>query len=204
MAITTWTELKTAVGDWLDRSDLSSYLADFITLAEGHFNRGLRHRKMVTRVDLTPTDNVCTLPDDYLAYLRVVELASIRRELEFISPNVADQMYPAQVGGLASHFTIIGDDLTAYPLSSNDIELTYYAKLEPLSGSVASNWLLVASPELYLRGAQLMAMEFTGETDTPRYQGVALLVQKLIDDLNSENDRALYSKAAMHVRAVLP
>ena len=53
MAITTYSELKDAVGDWLNRDDLTSVIPNFIALAEAQFNRTIRHRKMVTRSDAT-------------------------------------------------------------------------------------------------------------------------------------------------------
>ena len=34
MALTTYTELKTSVGDWLNRTDLTTVIPDFIALAE--------------------------------------------------------------------------------------------------------------------------------------------------------------------------
>ncbi len=34
MALTTYTELKTSIGDWLNRSDLTTAIPDFISLAE--------------------------------------------------------------------------------------------------------------------------------------------------------------------------
>jgi hypothetical protein len=34
MAITTYSELKTAVADWLNRADLTSVIPDFIALAK--------------------------------------------------------------------------------------------------------------------------------------------------------------------------
>ena len=37
MAVSTYTELKTAIADWTDRSDLTSYLDDFIQQAESYF-----------------------------------------------------------------------------------------------------------------------------------------------------------------------
>ena len=45
MSLSTLSGVKTAALDELDRTDLSSYADDFITMAEGHFNRNLRHRK---------------------------------------------------------------------------------------------------------------------------------------------------------------
>jgi hypothetical protein len=204
MAITTYAELKTAIGDWLDKSNLTSYTGDFITLAEGYLNRNLMHRKMVTSTDLTPTSNVCTLPSDYLNYIRVVEKASIRRDLGFITPSAADQMYADRASGISSHFTIIGDELTAFPLSTNDIELTYKQKIPALSDANTSNWLLSTSPELYLRAAQFQALTFINETSSPRYQTTAALTERLVTDLNDESMLGQYYQAGLQMRGATP
>jgi len=50
MAISNYTELQTAVANWLDRDDLSDQLPDFISLNEALFNRVLRIRPMETIV----------------------------------------------------------------------------------------------------------------------------------------------------------
>ncbi len=49
MAITTYSELKTALGNWLNRDDLTAVIPDFISLAETDINRKLRHYKMIER-----------------------------------------------------------------------------------------------------------------------------------------------------------
>lgn len=203
MSFSNATNLKTALADWLARSDLTSYLDDFLTLAEGYFNRNLRHWKMEEIADLTPTDNVYTLPTDYLEYIRVVEKASIRRELRFVTPQAAEQQYPDRTAGLACDFTITGGELIAYPLSANDIELTYYQKI-PTLVSNSSNWLLVEAPGLYLNAAKLMALQFINEMDTPRFQGVSTLVRMHIDDLNQQSEMALYHKAGYRIGGYTP
>lgn len=203
MSITTASELKTAVADWMARSDLTSYLDDFITLAEGYLNRELRHRKMVAQTDLTPTSGSCTLPTDYLHYVRVVEKASIRRELSFVTPQFVDEWYPARTSGLSNDFTIIGSTLTMYPVSSNDIELTYYQKL-PTLVSNSSNWLLADTPGLYLNACKLMALEFVNETDTPRFATVARMTRQLVDEMNAESEMALYHNAGMRISGATP
>ena len=204
MAITTYAELQTAIADWLDRSDLTSYIPDFITFAEGYLSRNVSHRKMDTSVDITPASNVYTLPTDYLHYRRVVEKASIRRELQFIAPGVADEQYPTRGTGLSQHFTIVGDSLTAFPLSSNDIELTYRQKIPALSASNASNWLLAASPELYLRATQFQALTFINETATLRAQAIAALTERLIEDLNEESMLGQFYQAGIQMRGCTP
>lgn len=204
MAISTYAELKTAVGDWLARSDLTSYTGDFVTLAEDYLNKKVRHRKMVATTDLTPASGVCTLPTDYLEHIRVVEKASIRRELSYIAPQYADQRYPDRTAGLAQNFTLVGNNLRMFPVSSNDIELTYYQKIPALSDANTTNWLLSESPHLYLRACQVMALEFAGETDTSRFQVASEMSRSMLDSLNEQNEMALYSRAPMHIAGVTP
>lgn len=204
MAVTTYAELKTAINDWLDRSDLTAYTGDFIAFAEGALNRAVIHRKMVTTTDLTPSSNVCTLPTDYMNYLRVVEKASVRRELKFITPSAADQQYPSRPSGLANNFIIIGDSLTALPLSSNDIELTYKQKIPALSDANTSNWLLDTLPQLYLEASKLEALIFINETSTPRYASTSALTQRLIDMLNDESILSQFYSAGLQMRNHTP
>ena len=71
MSITNYTELQNAVMNWLDRSDLSNYVPDFITLTENYFNRQLRVRQMMKTVSITTVAGVGTLPTDYLQSIAV-------------------------------------------------------------------------------------------------------------------------------------
>lgn len=49
MAITTYTELKSAIADFLNRDDLETVAPTFIALAEADINRRLRHWRMEKR-----------------------------------------------------------------------------------------------------------------------------------------------------------
>ena len=68
MALSTFTELKDAVADWLDRSDLTTRIPDFITLAESRLNRDLRIRPMEVRSTMTTTagNQYFNLPGGYI------------------------------------------------------------------------------------------------------------------------------------------
>ena len=46
MAIGTYAQLQTAVANWLDRSDLTDRIQEFIDLAAALINRNLRIRAM--------------------------------------------------------------------------------------------------------------------------------------------------------------
>lgn len=203
MAITTATELRAAVLTWLADSSLSDYADDFIVLAEGFLNRELRHRKMETIADLTPSSGVCTLPDDYLSYIRVVEKASPRRELKAISPQAVDQLYSTRPSGLSLHFSITGDSLRMFPVSANDIELTYIQKIPSLSEN-ETNWLLDANPGLYLSACRMMALDFKNEVDSPRMQAMTAMTRQHIDNMNNESDMAKYAKAQRILAGATP
>lgn len=55
MALTTYALLKTTIANYLNRTDLTSYLGDFITLTESRLNRELRVREMVNTDTSTTT-----------------------------------------------------------------------------------------------------------------------------------------------------
>ena len=43
MALDNFTNLKSSIADWLNRSDLTAIIPAFITLAETQLNREIRH-----------------------------------------------------------------------------------------------------------------------------------------------------------------
>lgn len=58
MAISQYSELKTAVANWLGRSDLTSRIPEFIGLAEDRVYQRLRLRAMETQAELKSSANV--------------------------------------------------------------------------------------------------------------------------------------------------
>lgn len=208
MAITTYAELQQAVADNLARSDLTSFLPDFVTMAENWLNYGsdnseaLRCREMEEIVSITPASGVCALPTDYIEYRRVVEEAGQRRPLTFITPDMADVLYPARSSGLSNHFTIIGASLYSFPLASNDIELTYYQALPALSDSNTSNWLLAKSPSTYLRAALVQAAEFLKNDREAAKQ--AQMAMSLVAGLNKSDQMGKYARAGVTPRGITP
>ena len=69
MAITNYSELKSAIADWLDRTDLTDQIPDFIVLAEARHKRDFKIRRMETRVTANTIADTeyYTLPDNYVA-----------------------------------------------------------------------------------------------------------------------------------------
>jgi len=68
MAISTYSELTTAVANWLDRDDLTLRIPEFIALAEAKFNRTLRLRSMEAKytADTVAGQRNLALPTGYI------------------------------------------------------------------------------------------------------------------------------------------
>jgi hypothetical protein len=58
MSLTNYTDLQTGIQNWLQRTDLSTVIPDFIMLFEREANRRLRVREMEAIATLTPTATV--------------------------------------------------------------------------------------------------------------------------------------------------
>jgi len=67
--MTNFTQLKSDIGDWVNRTDLTAKLPNFILFAENRINRKLRLRTMETRVtlDTITGQRYYALPDRYAA-----------------------------------------------------------------------------------------------------------------------------------------
>jgi hypothetical protein len=201
--LATYSDLVTAITtDWPARPDILANADQFIVLAEAIFNSKLRMRQMETTATLTPVSNLCTLPTDYIEYKRVVEVASIRRPLDYITEDAADRLYPDRASGLACNFTILGTQLMAFPLSTNNIELTYYQKIPALSGSNTTNWLLTAHPNAYLHACLLYVGEYI--KDAERISGESQFLQSYIDLMQSVDNRGKFGNAGVTLTGCTP
>lgn len=205
MAIGTFAQLKAALAEWSDAgSQINAKLEDFVTMTTDGLNYGtegmepLRVREMVAVTSITPSSGACALPTDYLEYRRVVEEASIRRELKYIAPSVADQLYPDRAGGPACDFTIIGSSLYMFPVSSNDIELTYYQKIPALSDASPTNWLLTKHPALYLHGGLMQLGIYRRDDDLVNRS--AQFVTSYAAGLRKTGERAEFARAGTRLR----
>jgi hypothetical protein len=195
MAITNYGELKTAIKAWqYNAKPIQTYAADIVTLSQGWLNRNLRCREMITVSDITIGSGVYALPSNYLQYVHVVEKASTRRPLTFISQTESDRVYPSRPSGLGETFTIIGSNIRVFPTPSNQIELTYYAALAAFANDAATDWLLTKLPNLYLATGCMFAAELL--KDDVETQKQLAIAQMYLDQLKAEDDGNILYGAA--------
>jgi len=168
MALASYSQLKNAVADWLARSDLTSFIPEFVTLFEARANRVLRVRRMEALATLAATDGTASLPDDFLALRRLTWLGDTGRELEYVHPSYLKMRYPDSAQGTPSHYTIEGDLITVKPVDETDLELSYYAKMTALTDA-SSNWLFNKHPDAYLFGSLAEAHGFNVDLAQLKY-----------------------------------
>lgn len=203
MALSTYAELRTSIADWLNRSDLSATIPDFISLAEAQIERTLRTRQMIVRANASLDAQYGTVPSDFLE-VKSLKLTSTNppTPLSFMSIDALDQQSSSYTAsGKPKFFGVVGNQLRIQPTPDGTYtaELTYYAKLTKLSNSVTSNWLLASSPDIYLYGALLQAAPYL--QDDARIQTWATLYERALNDLRTADDRAASSGGALLIRA---
>lgn len=157
MAMTTFSELKSSIADYLDRSDLTAIIPDFIRLAETQMNRVVRDRRMLQRSTAEVDSQFSQLPSDFLEMLNLQVNGSSIKGLEFRSPSALDAERPfLSQYGEPVFFSIVGETLEVLPNPNGtvyDLELLYYQSIPALSDSQTTNWVLTHHPDLYLFGA---------------------------------------------------
>ena len=171
MAITTYAELQTALGDWLNRADLDQKIPDFIRLAESTLNDVLRSADMVTQSTSIPiTSGRATLPADALEIVYAQVASSEDEPLEQITPQQLTMLRRTRTRNAANprFYAIVGRDIVVTPTpASGSLDLDYYQRLPVLSDSNTTNWLLTDSPHIYLYTSLLHATPFL--MDDARY-----------------------------------
>ena len=203
MALTTYTELKTSIGDWLNRSDLTTAIPDFISLAEAQVERTLRTRQMIVRANASFDAQYGAVPADFLE-TKSLKLTSTNPQtpLQFLSIDALDnEMTKFTASGKPKFFGVVGGQFRIVPTpdANYTTELTYYAKLTKLSSSVATNWLLTANPDIYLYGSLLQAAPYL--QDDARIQTWATLYERALNDSQTADDRGASSGGALLTRA---
>jgi hypothetical protein len=201
MAISTYSELQSAIADELNRQDLSSVIPTWVALAEASFNRVLRHRKMLCRATATLDTQYTALPGDFLEAKNIQLNTSPVTSLEYVTMEEADRLRQTYIQtSTPKYYTIVGDTIEVVPSpgEGQTIELVYYRKITPLS-SGAGNWLLTWHPDLYFYASLQHSAPYL--KDDPRLSIWSTITSELISQINMESDKSEHSGATLKVRA---
>lgn len=166
MSIATYDELKSAIANWMHRTDLATRIPDFIALAEVRINKLARVRQMEIEAPLVMVvgSRFITLPAGFNEP-RAVWLEDIqpREQLTVMTP---EQLPVFTEGGRPCFWAIDGSNLAfdqeadaAYPIT-----LRYRGKVA-LSDAVPTNSLLTDYPDVYLAAGIVEAATYARNID---------------------------------------
>jgi hypothetical protein len=203
MALTTYNELKSSVADWLNRTDLTAVVPDFISLAEAQIERTLRTRQMIVRATASIDSEYSAVPADFLETKSIKLNTNPVTPLQFESVDALDSMKGTMylANGKPLYFGIVGGQIRVLPVpdSTYTAELTYYAKLSKLSSTNATNWLLTQAPDVYLYGALMQAAPYL--KDDARITVWATMYTRGLEELQVADDRGATSGGSILMRA---
>lgn len=204
MAINTFTTLKTAVADFLNRDDLTSAIENFIALSESQINRDIRHWKMETRSSgqQSAGDEYSQVPANWMETIRFHVTDNGTSPLNLISRAAMSDKRASNedATGTPTHYTHADGQFQLYPTPSatTNTELLYYAKTTALSASNSSNWLLLEAPDVYLYGTLLHSAPYLGEDE--RIAVWAQMYSAAVQQLNSASENARYSGSGLKLK----
>jgi len=204
MALATYSDLKTSIANWLNRSDLTTEISeDFIVLTEADLNSKLRVRKMITSTSITIDSETESLPTDFLQVRDFfITSGGTKYALKYITPAQMDQIRGSSTTGMPSAYTILGDSFRFAPIpdSAYTGTLNYYAKFAALSDTNTSNYILTSHPAIYLYGSLYHAANFLGGVEPRLIQQWQQMYATALERLERNDREDQFSGSPLQIR----
>ena len=204
MALTTYTELKTSLANWLNRSDLTTEIGDdFIKLTEADLNSKLRVRAMIAQVNITVDAETAALPTDFLQIRNFYILSGqTKTPLVYTTPASMDTTSGTSTTGKPTTFTILGDTLrfSPKPDATYTAVMNYFKKFPALSSTNATNYILASHPAIYLYGSLFHAANFLGGINPQQVQTWQQMFGTAMERLELNDREDEYNGSPLQVR----
>ena len=202
MAISTFAELKTATANWLDRSDLTDRIPEFIALAEARFNRILRIRDMETvstAISTTGGTREYSIPTGFVQMKEFHLTTDPLTPLAYITPEMMSRMWAGSTIGTPLVFTIIADNvrLGPSPDAVYTTSMLYYKTFTALSDSNTTSDMLTNNPDVYLYGTLLEAEPFIMNDERVPLWLAAF--EKAVSDIQNQDNKDRHSGSQLRV-----
>ena len=195
----TYSELKTNIANYLNRSDLTSEIDIFIDNTEAELNRRLRVADQIKRATATADAQYLSLPSDWLEAVNVEITSNNFSPLMQMSIESLDVYRKANnnVTGQPIYFALVDNtmELAPTPDASYTLQLTYFSKIDALSDSNTTNFVLNSHPDLYLYGSLKHASVFLMEDErAPLFNAQ---FEKSLEEIRLQQERAEFSKGSL-------
>jgi hypothetical protein len=197
--ISGYASLKTAIGDFLSRSDLTLFTDNFIQNWEERFYRQPKNfgRWMETSLSTAISSSVIAVPAAYLGLKYAYINGSPSSRLDRLSLNQLYGRYPR--GDQTGLPVAISRDVSNFvfgpaPDSNYTVKGVYWAKptlIRSFAADAAAHWLIVNAPDLVLYGSLLQAEPFIkNDARVPLWRDMYNDALKDYRDLHRDEDQS--------------
>jgi hypothetical protein len=202
MAIATYNDLKTTIANYLGRSDLTTVIPDFITLAETRLQRDLRTRLMLKSATATMTsgDSTVGLPTDFLEMRNLFIQGNPRVTVSYLTPSAFSRDARAQESGKPVYYTVIGQELQFAPIPDTAyvLEMLYFYKPTVLATGNQSNVFLANYADALLYASLAEAEPYL--MNDARIQTWAGLYDRAVININNSDETSEYSGVPLQMK----
>jgi len=182
MSIATFSDLKTQIASWVNRTDLTdAQLALFVGAAESDIRNDVEVRESEQSTTGAIASGTFSAPADFL-YARVVTVDD--HVLDYLAPSYYAQKVDDEY--TSGYYTI--ENETFKVLGGSAYELSYVAKVADLSSTNTSNWILANAPNVYLWAGCKYASVFL--RDAEGATGFNAMYRDAVMQLNKKEVRA--------------
>lgn len=198
----TYQQLKDQIINFVNKPDIDQTVDTFIDLTEAELSRRLRHWRMERRSTAILSSQYVPLPSDFIEPVRLSITSGDTYVLEAESQaQLIDRR--AQAGnttGLPRYYAIIDGTIEVFPTPDSDytLEMVYVSKVQALTSSNTSNWVLEYFPDAYLYGSLMHTAPFLEEDQ--RLTVWSSLFEKAVESINQENANAKFGGAGLRVK----
>ena len=203
MALNSYSALKTSIANWLNRTDLTTEIEDFVVLAEKDFNSKLRIRKMIEQTSVTINAETVALPTGFLQIRDFfITQGGTKHSLTYITPTQMDQIKGSSTSAMPEVYTILGDNFRFAPIPSSSFSgtLNFYKEFDPLSDSNTSNFILTSHPAIYLYGSLYHAANFLGGVEPRLIQQWQQMYATALERLERNDREDQFSGSPLQIR----
>lgn len=198
----TYQELKDQIINFVNKPDIDQTVDTFIDLTEAEMSRRLRHWRMERRSTAILSSQYVPLPSDFIEPIRLSITSGDTYVLEAESQaQLIDRRAEAgNTTGLPRYYAIIDGTIEVFPTPSSDytLEMVYVSKVQALTSSNTTNWVLDYFPDAYLYGSLMHTAPFLEEDQ--RLTVWSSLFEKAVESINQENANAKFGGAGLRVK----
>lgn len=195
MSISNFGELKTAVANWLTRSELTPRIPEFVALGEARLFTDLRCREMeaTANIVLTAAQRADPLPTRFVQARSLYLAGTPNVRLEYRSPAEYWSVYADIPTAAPEYYTIEQEDFLWGPVpdATPTVTIAHYARPAAFSSDADTNAIIARWPSLYLYTALLESAPFLG--NDPRIVTWSGLYETLLASIHQADKRDRYS-----------